>query len=254
MTKTTFGRPSLWPALLLCIISAVSSAGTAAPRQPAQPHNPAALSLLESAARDLDAGRLEQAAAALERAQRIEPGNAVIWHYLGLTRLHQGEYQEAQAMAAKSDSLAGDDATLRSRNAWLADVARRAANHELFPRIDDSEQLAQQQRLDEESEGHRQAEVPTAARLGQREQASAAELEWARDESRPERNLRPVLREASLDAGQARDVWQIPRGHRPPPGQCRIWFPDRSPGQQPPPGDCRALELRLPAGAWLLRS
>lgn len=244
MTKTTFSRPSLWPVLLLCVAGALFPFGAAV----AQPGNPAARSLLESAARDLDAGRLEQAAAALERAQRIEPGNAVVWHYLGLTRLHQGEYQEAQAMAAKSNSLAGEDATLRSRNAWLADVARRAANHELFPSIDDSEQLARQQRLDEGNEGHRQAEVPTAARLEQREQAPVAELEWARSESRP------VLREASLDAGQARDVWQIPRGHRPPPGQCRIWFPDRSPGHQPPPGDCRALELRLPAGAWLLRS
>ncbi|RPI48857.1 MAG: hypothetical protein EHM59_00340 [Betaproteobacteria bacterium] len=24
----------------------------------------------------------------------------------------------------------------------------------------------------------------------------------------------------------------IPRGHMPPPGACRIWFPDRPPGQQ----------------------
>jgi hypothetical protein len=41
----------------------------------------------------------------------------------------------------------------------------------------------------------------------------------------------------------------IPPGHFPPPGECRIWFPGRPPGQQPPPGDCR----RVPPGAWVIR-
>jgi len=26
----------------------------------------------------------------------------------------------------------------------------------------------------------------------------------------------------------------IPPGHMPPPGKCRIWYPNRPPGQQPP--------------------
>jgi hypothetical protein len=41
----------------------------------------------------------------------------------------------------------------------------------------------------------------------------------------------------------------IPAGHYPPPGECRIWFPDRSPGQQPPPGNCN----QVPPGAWVIR-
>lgn len=41
----------------------------------------------------------------------------------------------------------------------------------------------------------------------------------------------------------------IPPGHYPPPGQCRIWFPDRPPGHQPPPGNCS----RVPPGAWVIR-
>lgn len=45
----------------------------------------------------------------------------------------------------------------------------------------------------------------------------------------------------------------IPEGHRPPPGQCRIWFPDLPPGQQSPPGDCYDLERRVPPGAILDR-
>jgi hypothetical protein len=30
----------------------------------------------------------------------------------------------------------------------------------------------------------------------------------------------------------------MPHGHLPPPGECRVWFPDRPPGQQPPPYRC----------------
>lgn len=43
----------------------------------------------------------------------------------------------------------------------------------------------------------------------------------------------------------------IPKGHYPPPGECRVWFPDRPPGQQPPPSRCS--EVRVPRGAWLIR-
>lgn len=41
----------------------------------------------------------------------------------------------------------------------------------------------------------------------------------------------------------------IPPGHYPPPGQCRVWYPDRPPGHQPPPGNCGPP----PPGAWLIR-
>lgn len=44
----------------------------------------------------------------------------------------------------------------------------------------------------------------------------------------------------------------IPPGHFPPPGSCRIWYPDEPPGQQPPPGSCSELERRVPAGAYLV--
>ena len=42
----------------------------------------------------------------------------------------------------------------------------------------------------------------------------------------------------------------IPAGHYPPPGECRIWYPDRPAGHQPPPGKCSS---RVPPGAWLIR-
>ena len=44
----------------------------------------------------------------------------------------------------------------------------------------------------------------------------------------------------------------IPRGHLPPPGKCRIWYPGRAPGHQPPPGDCQMLSRQLSQGAVLV--
>ncbi len=46
--------------------------------------------------------------------------------------------------------------------------------------------------------------------------------------------------------------FRIPPGHYPPRGQCRIWVPNRPPGQQSPPGSCSDLERRVPAGAYLV--
>ena len=46
---------------------------------------------------------------------------------------------------------------------------------------------------------------------------------------------------------------EVPPGHMPPPGKCRIWFPGKPPGQKPPPGDCWELERKVPPGAWLIR-
>jgi hypothetical protein len=48
------------------------------------------------------------------------------------------------------------------------------------------------------------------------------------------------------------DRLKIPKGHYPPPGECRIWYPERPAGQQPPPGKCDELANRVPPGAWLM--
>lgn len=45
------------------------------------------------------------------------------------------------------------------------------------------------------------------------------------------------------------DRLSIPKGHYPPPGECRAWYPDRPAGHQPPPQKCGAP---VPAGAWLI--
>ena len=45
----------------------------------------------------------------------------------------------------------------------------------------------------------------------------------------------------------------LPASALPPPGECRIWYPDRAPEDQPDPGDCRDLQRAVPAGAVLVR-
>lgn len=56
--------------------------------------------------------------------------------------------------------------------------------------------------------------------------------------------------DVDYDAPAALD---IPPGHLPRPGECRIWYPGVPPGQQPPPGDCEDLSYRVPPGAVLVR-
>lgn len=45
----------------------------------------------------------------------------------------------------------------------------------------------------------------------------------------------------------------IPKGHYPPPGSCRIWIPGVPPGQQSPPGNCAQLRHRVPPGGVLVQ-
>jgi hypothetical protein len=42
----------------------------------------------------------------------------------------------------------------------------------------------------------------------------------------------------------------ILNGHLPPPGHCRIWYPDRPAGQQTPLQHCPVNSVRL--GAWVV--
>jgi len=47
---------------------------------------------------------------------------------------------------------------------------------------------------------------------------------------------------ALLVATGAAQAQRVPNGHLPPPGECRVWLPDRPAGQQPPPTSCREAE------------
>ena len=83
---------------------------------PAPQGSSAVVALLNSAAAKEHSGQYDQAAASLERALRLEPRNAMLWHRLSRVRMKQGQWQVAVDMAAKSNTLAGDNSELRSWN------------------------------------------------------------------------------------------------------------------------------------------
>ena len=90
------------------------------------PASAAIASLVTSARSDAAAGRLTNAAASLERALRIEPRNPHLWQELARVRLKQGDYQQAESVAARSNSWAGSDSRLRAENWRLIAQARDA--------------------------------------------------------------------------------------------------------------------------------
>jgi Tfp pilus assembly protein PilF len=81
---------------------------------------------METARADIAAGKLPNAAASLERALRIEPRNPRLWQELARLRLKQGQYAQAESVAARSNSWAGSDSALRAENWRLIAEAREA--------------------------------------------------------------------------------------------------------------------------------
>ena len=99
------------------------------PREPAvaataTPQPPAVLALLEHAEQQANDGNLDASAASLERAIRINPGDAALWHHLATVRLAQGEALQAEQLAVKSNSLAPGNNTQQARNWKLIAEAR----------------------------------------------------------------------------------------------------------------------------------
>ena len=93
---------------------------------PAPKENIAVAGLMESARADAAAGKLPNAAASLERALRIEPRNPRLWHELARVRAQQGQHAQAENVAVRSNSFAGDDRALRAENWKLIAETRKA--------------------------------------------------------------------------------------------------------------------------------
>ncbi|TAM45790.1 MAG: tetratricopeptide repeat protein [Gammaproteobacteria bacterium] len=90
----------------------------------------AVVALADSARTDVAAGNYASASAALERALRIEPRNARLWHELAQLKLKQGDASQAANMAARSNSWAGADKVLRAANWRVIGEAKRALGDE----------------------------------------------------------------------------------------------------------------------------
>lgn len=90
-------------------------------------HSSAVQSLLRSAEEQERERDLVGAVGTLERALRIEPRNAHLWHRLADLRFQQGRYTQAAGLAEKSLALAGGDSVLKRDNWRLIADSRRAA-------------------------------------------------------------------------------------------------------------------------------
>lgn len=82
--------------------------------------------LLDRASDQQQAGNYAAAAVSLERGLRIEPNNPLIWHRLARLDAQQGQFSRVEQLAAKSNSLAGNDQALVADN-WNLIAQARAA-------------------------------------------------------------------------------------------------------------------------------
>jgi len=80
--------------------------------KPAESTSPAVLALIKKARVNAMNGELDKAMLRLERAVRIEPANAVIWHYMAKLFLQQENYKQAAGYASRSNSMARADKSL----------------------------------------------------------------------------------------------------------------------------------------------
>lgn len=85
----------------------------------------AVVALMENAQYKVNAGDRESAAATLERALRLQPKNALLWHRLGALRLQQRNGQQAINLASKSNSLAAGNYSLQAANWQIIAQARQ---------------------------------------------------------------------------------------------------------------------------------
>lgn len=95
------------------------------PRTTEEASGPAVLALLSHAETQQEAGELDRAAATVERALDVEPRNPFVYSRLAELRLVQGQPEQAEALASKSNSLGGENPYLQVRNWSLIAQARR---------------------------------------------------------------------------------------------------------------------------------
>ncbi len=83
----------------------------------------AAGTLLASARQSLRSGQFNQAEMMLERALRVEPRNARLWHEMAQVKYSLQDYDQVIQLCKKSNSLAGKDYGLIQQNWQLMEKA-----------------------------------------------------------------------------------------------------------------------------------
>lgn len=98
------------------------------PRSASEVSSAAVMSLLDNADQLIKAEKMDAAASILERALNLDPRNPFIYQRLAALRLAQKEYEQAEQMARKSNSVAADNPFVKQDNWQLIAKARQAAN------------------------------------------------------------------------------------------------------------------------------
>ena len=110
--------------LSVALISGCAGIATDEPELLPVSDNNAVTVLADAARADAASGKIDSAVASFERALRIEPRNPALWHELAKLRLQQGQYLQAEGLAAKSNGWAGANKTLRAGNWRIIGQAR----------------------------------------------------------------------------------------------------------------------------------
>jgi Tfp pilus assembly protein PilF len=108
----------------LALAALVSACASAPPAEPAASENQAVVALVDDARPDPAGERRGESAAAIERALRIEPRNPRLWQRLARLRLDEGDYAQAESLAARANSWSGKDRRLRAANWRIIAEAR----------------------------------------------------------------------------------------------------------------------------------
>ena len=98
------------------------------PVPPAATSSDAVVALLDQAEDYRRSGDINNEAATIERALRIDSKNAGLWSRLAAVRLDQGRPGQAEQLALKSNALARGDKALQARNWRLVARARWSLN------------------------------------------------------------------------------------------------------------------------------
>ena len=131
MTLSAFNHRVVTVLLLTTVITGCAGLKPAAEEAPPVSDNHAVVALVAGAHADTAAGKLAAANASLERALRIEPRNPALWHELARLRLQQGEWRQAESLAAKSNAWARNNSRLRAAN-WLLIGQARAEQGDVY--------------------------------------------------------------------------------------------------------------------------
>jgi len=115
---------SFLPVVVLPLLLAACAALSPAPAPVSD--NAAVLALVDQAHAEAADRRLQGAMGTIERALRIEPRNPFLWQELARLHLAQGDYDQTESLAARSNSWAGTNRQLRAANWRLISEARLA--------------------------------------------------------------------------------------------------------------------------------